>query len=97
MKRTYDQKEVAREFKEGDEVLVVSPVKGQLFKSKYQGSYVNEKSVNAVNYIITPECRPKTQLCHINRLKVYVWRADDRPAMAVQERTQNVGKCYLAE
>ena len=39
MKKTYDQNAVAREFKEGDEVLVFSPVKGQPFNAKYQCPY----------------------------------------------------------
>ena len=96
MKRTYDQKVVAREFKEGNEVLVLSPVKGQPFNAKYQGPYMIEKRVNMVNYIIsTPECQCKTQLCHINRLKGYVKRAEDRPVMAVQETTPNDGKGYM--
>ena len=96
MKRTYDQKAVAREFKEGDEVLVLSPVKEQPFNAKYQGPYVIEKRVNMVNYIIsTPELRCKRQLCHINQLKGYVRWAEDRLVMAVQEITQNDEKGYL--
>lgn len=64
---------VYREFKEGDNVLVLLPLNEQLFSARYQGSYTIAKKVSYLNYLVNmPKHRKKMYRCHINMLKKYL-------------------------
>ena len=68
----YGKKAIDREFKEGDEVLILLPLNGQPFKAKVQGSYTIAKKINQLKYLVNmPKQRYKMQVFHINRLKKY--------------------------
>lgn len=94
MKGYYDKKVVEREIKEGDKVLILSPLCGQLLKAKYQGPYtIARKMDNFLDYIErTPDQRRKTQKCHINMMKVYFRRTEDKMALFVH-RGWNEHEC----
>ena len=78
IKKRYDRQTIVREFREGDEVLMLIPGKVQPFDGRFQGPYVIEKRVDNLNYLVkTPDRRKRTQLCHINRLKSYVRQGTD--------------------
>ena len=68
MKEVYDRKSVSREFKVGDKVLLLDPVRKSL-ECRYD--VVISKS-NNVYEISTPGKRRAKQLVHINRLKPFV-------------------------
>ena len=91
-----NQKGVKREFKEGNVVLILSPMnKEEPFEAMYQSPYVIEKKVSMVKYVIsTLGHRWKTELCHINRLKGYLRRSENKPVMALQETTQKDEEGY---
>ena len=72
MKIRYDLTSKEREFNPGDKVLVLLPIIGNPLQTRYHGSYVIEKRINNLNYIIqTPDRRKQWQLCHIYMLKPY--------------------------
>lgn len=72
MKLWYDKKARVREFKPGDRVLVLLPLRGQPLEAKFQGPYIIEKKISDVNYVVsTPDRRKSKRLCHINMLKEY--------------------------
>ena len=82
MKKRYDKRTIVREFREGDEVLMLTPGKVQLFDGRFQGPYVIEKRVDNLNYQVkTPDHRKRNQLCYINRLKSYVRQGTDKMIM----------------
>ncbi|XP_060727503.1 uncharacterized protein LOC132846805 [Tachysurus vachellii] len=77
MKRCFDQKAVARNFLQGEKVLVLIPTPGSAFAARFSGPYVIKSKVSETDYVIhTPERRRKTRLCHINMLKPYLCRSD---------------------
>ena len=81
MKAQYDAKTVDRSFKPGDKVLALLPIPGNPLQARYFGPYVVEKKLSDLNYIIqTPGRRKRTQLCHVNMLKLYI----DRETSPVQ-------------
>jgi hypothetical protein len=72
MKTWYDKKAHSREFKPGDQVLVLSPVQGSPLQAKYSGPYEVSRRVGDLNYVVkTPDRRKSTQVCHVNMLKKY--------------------------
>ena len=72
MKKWYDKKARARQFKPGDQVLVLFPVQTNPLQAKFHGPYEIRAKVNDLNYVvITPDRRKPTQLCHLNMLKPY--------------------------
>ena len=76
MKSWCDKRTKQRYFQKGDKVLVLLPVLGQPFQSKYYGPYIIDRKINAVDYVVnTPGRRKQRQLCHINMLKEYHERA----------------------
>ena len=77
MKTWYDKDVKTREFKPGDKVLVLFPIKESPLQARYHGPYIVESKQSDVNYIVkTPDRRKSRQLCHINMLKDYVDRND---------------------
>ena len=65
----YDRNVNAREYKSGDKVLVLLPLRGNRLQTKYHGPYKVLKKVNNLDYIVeTPDRRKPSQLCHINML-----------------------------
>ena len=90
MKRKFDRKARKREFKKGEEVLVLSPNRGSPFDGRYLGPYVVSQKIDERTYRIdTPEGRRKSQVCHINRLKAYI-RREGQPVLAVTANSRTV-------
>ena len=64
-----------KEFKKGDEVLLLSSNKGPQCDGRYIGPYVISQRIDKRTYRIdTNEGKKKTQVCHTNKLKRYVRR-----------------------
>ena len=62
-----------KEFKKGDEILLLSPNKGPHCGGRYIGPYVRSQRIDKRTYRIdTHEGKKKTQVCHANQLKKYV-------------------------
>ena len=62
-----------KEFKKGDEVLLLSSNKGPHCGGRYIGPYVVTRRIDKRTYgIDTHEGKKKTQVCHTNKLKRYV-------------------------
>ena len=62
-----------KEFKKGDEVLLLSSNKGPHCGGRYIGPYVVTQRIDKRTYRIdTHEGKKKTQVCHANKLKKYV-------------------------
>ena len=85
MKRLYDRRSEQRTFSPGDQVLVLLPLVGSPFQTKFTGPHTVVKKVSDQNYLIaTPLRRKPNQLCHINLLKTYYDRVSSpvcpRPA-----------------
>lgn len=75
MKAWYDQRSELRSFLPGDQVLALCPIISSPFQAKFTGPYTVLKRTSEQNYLIsTPECRKKTQMCHVNLLKPYFSR-----------------------
>jgi hypothetical protein len=85
MKTRFDKNSKKREFKPGDQVLVLLPVTGKPLQARYVGPYTVDKKVTDLNYVInTPDRRKPKQMFHINMLKMYHSRDNDvaRPVQA---------------
>ena len=64
-----------KEFKKGDEVLLLSSNKGPHCGGRYIGPYVVTRMIDKRTYRIdTHEGKKQTQVCHANKLKRYVRR-----------------------
>ena len=62
-----------KEFKKGDEVLLLSSNKGHHCGGRYIGPYVVTRRIDKRTYRIdTHEGKKQTQVCHANKLKRYV-------------------------
>ena len=62
-----------KEFKKGDEVLLLSSNKGPHCGGRYIGPYVVTRRIDKRTYgIDTHEGKKQTQVCHTNKLKRYV-------------------------
>ena len=80
MKARYDLHTKDRTFKVGDKVLALLPVPGNALKARYFGPYKIHEKVSDLNYIVsTPGRRKQKQLCHINMLKEYISRDQEKP------------------
>ena len=65
MKRRYDEKAQPREFQVGEEVLALLPLQGKFLAAQCSGSYVVERRVGEVDYVVkTPDRCKSHQLCH---------------------------------
>ncbi len=72
MKCLYDRTVEPRVFEPGDQVLVLRPLVCSPFEAKFDGPYVVQCKVSALNYVIaTPGWKKSTKLCHINLLKPF--------------------------
>lgn len=72
MKSHFDRKSVLRDFKEGDQVLVLLPVVGSVLSARFSGPYEVQKKISSTDYVIrTPDRRKKSRVCHVNMLKAY--------------------------
>ncbi|KAL1269183.1 hypothetical protein QQF64_031472 [Cirrhinus molitorella] len=79
MKEHFDKCATARSFEKGDKVLVLLPLPGSTLQAKFSGPYVVERKLSDTDYIIcTPDRRRKTQVCHINMIKCYVVRGEEK-------------------
>ena len=79
MKCWYDKKARVWSFKAGDKVLVLFPVQGDPFKARFCGPWEVEKKMSNENYLVkTPGRRNKNQLCHVNMLKPFHERKEER-------------------
>ena len=84
MKSWYDRKSKERNFKEGDEVLVLLPIVGHSLQARFSGPYVIAKRIGDVNYVVkTPDRQKKRRVCHVNMLKPYIRRDDEEKAQPV--------------
>ena len=64
-----------KEFEKGKEVLLLSPKRGSHCGGRYIGPYVESQRIDKRTYRIdTLEGRRKTQVCPVNRLKMYYRR-----------------------
>ena len=67
-----------KEFKKGDEVLLLSSNKGPHCGGRYIGPYVISQRIDKRTYRIDTNEGKKTQVCHANKLKKYV-RQEGQP------------------
>ena len=75
MKKEYDKQVKDRDFKVGDQVLVLLPIPGSPLKAKYSGHWRIVKKLSKLDYVVETPTRRKTyQRCHVNMLKSYVSR-----------------------
>lgn len=63
MKQRYDEKTVVREFKPGEQVLVLLPILGFALQARYTGPYRVERRVGDVNYVIATPTDVKDLAC----------------------------------
>jgi hypothetical protein len=83
-KRLHDRHAKQKEYTEGDQVLVLLPIEGRPLEVKYFGPYKILRRVGTVDYILeTPDRRKNSQLCHVNLLKPYFCRDEERIALLV--------------
>jgi hypothetical protein len=72
----YDKKARAKEFKEGELVLVLLPQPGKPLNMKYVGPYKVLKQTTPVDYLIEfPEGRKPYRVIHVNLIKKYQVRS----------------------
>ncbi len=72
MKSHFDRKSVLRDFKEGDQLLVLLPVVGSALSARFSGPYEVLKKLSNTDYVIrTPDRRKKSRVCHVNMLKAF--------------------------
>ncbi|XP_063963929.1 uncharacterized protein LOC135156194 [Lytechinus pictus] len=84
MKSWYDKKSKERNFKAGDEVLVLLPVSGNALQARFSGPYTILKKVGDVDYVVkTPDRRKTKRVCHVNMINAYVRRDDEKRAQPV--------------
>ena len=88
MKTWYDKKARVRVFQPGDKVLVLFPVQSNPLQARFHGPYTVQKRVGDLNYVVeTPDRKKRTQLCHVNMLKLYIDR--DAEVDPVVQENQN--------
>lgn len=87
MKGWYDERTRERSFNVGDRVLVLLPVLGHPLQARYYGPFEILSKVNDLNYVVkTTGRRKERRLCHINTLKEYVDRNENKskPVMVIK-------------
>jgi transposase InsO family protein len=95
MKQQFDTSTKARSFEPGDKVLLFLPLHHNPLKAKFFGPYPVVERLNEVNYIIqTPDRRKKSQLCHINMLKAYHEREENKSESSPESPEEKpIGLC----
>ncbi|XP_063596500.1 uncharacterized protein LOC134773250 [Penaeus indicus] len=79
MKDNFDRKAIKRKFSAGDEVLLFNPTRKYPLSVEFEGPYKVIDRVSDVNYVIsTPGKRRDKKLVHINRLKKYINRNQEK-------------------
>ncbi len=72
MKVYYDKDARLRQYKVGDQVLVLLPVPGNPLKASFIGPCTILEKIGDLDYVVsTPDRRKQTQRCHVNMLKAY--------------------------
>jgi len=67
-------------YKQGKLVIVLLPLIGKPLHTKFFGSYVIEKRIGEVNYVVrTPDRRKSRRVVHVNLLKKYIASVTDTP------------------
>ena len=91
MKTLYDRKSEDREFKVGDEVLVLLPTPGKPLAEKYVGPCTVTEKVSEKNYKIRfTEGRRNEKVFHIDRLKKYFRNVQNVLSVEVCEQMREV-------
>jgi hypothetical protein len=68
----YDRKALLQEFKPGDKVLMLLPIRMAPLQLKLPGAYIVTERLGPVDYVInTPERRKTRRVCHVNLLRPY--------------------------
>ena len=76
-KKWYDRNTVRRNFKPGDQVLVLATSKPNKLAATWIGPGVVEQQISETNYIVSlPERKDKSRIFHLNLLKPYYKRAE---------------------
>lgn len=79
MKKLFDRRAEHRVFAVGDRVLALLPVVGSPLQAKFSGPYKIIRCGQNDNYTLsTPERRKKTHRCHVNLLKPYHARNQEK-------------------
>ena len=72
MKVWYDKTARKRQFRVGDQVLVLLPVPGSPLEARFMGPYKVLERIGDLDYVVaTPDRRKRTQKCHVNMVKPY--------------------------
>ena len=67
----------------GDQVLLLLPLVGKPLQAKYSGSYIVEKRLGEVDYLIcTPDRRKSRRIVHANLMRKFIPR-DTPPVLPV--------------
>ncbi|XP_066965514.1 uncharacterized protein [Macrobrachium rosenbergii] len=82
MKKNFDSKAEKREFKVGNRVLMLTPMK-KTFESRYEGPFTVMSKNQNVYEISTPGKRRDRKKVHINRLKLYSTKEKTEESIAV--------------
>ena len=86
-----------KEFKKGDEVLLLSANKGSHCGGQYIGPYVISQRIDKRTYRIdTHEGKKQTQVCHANKLKRYV-RQEGPPRKIKNSEMPNIFEEKLSQ
>lgn len=84
MKVYYDVNARTRIFQPGDKVLMLTPLSGQPLSAKFTGPYEVMAKLSEVNYLVkTPDRRKSQRVCHINMLKPYITREEQKVVASV--------------
>lgn len=106
MKYHYDLKVEPRKFRPGEKVLVLLPERKDVFSAKFAGPYRIEKKLSDVNYVVaTPDRRKKRRVCHVNMIKAYHERQEEKSAEAISvasattviESVEPVSDCEISD
>ncbi|GBN84721.1 hypothetical protein AVEN_133378-1 [Araneus ventricosus] len=76
-KTWYDKNSVKREFKEGDQVLILTTARANKFAARWAGPGKIESRISDTNYIVSiPGKKQSSQIYHINMMKPYYQRPE---------------------
>src|SRR6218665_2056648 len=79
----YDRKALEVSYDVGDPVLLLLPLVGKPLQAKYRGSYIVEKRLGEVDYVIcTPDRRNSRRTVHANLMRKFIPK-DTPPVLPV--------------